>query len=58
MHDATPGDWSASTVSGEPPHHIPSSTFMRFHPYPAYPLWATLPLTAFVAVLVPIYWHE
>lgn len=29
---------------------------MRVYRYPAYPLWATLPLTAFVAVLVPIYW--
>jgi hypothetical protein len=26
--------------------------------YPAYPLWATLPVTAFVIVLVPVYWHE
>ncbi len=24
---------------------------------PHYPLWATLPLTAFVAVLVPVYWQ-
>lgn len=26
--------------------------------FPAYPLWITLPYTAFVAVLVPVYWHE
>jgi hypothetical protein len=25
--------------------------------FPAYPLWATLPMTIFVAVLVPVYWH-
>lgn len=31
---------------------------MRSDRYPAYPLWATLPLSVFVAVLIPIYWHE
>lgn len=31
---------------------------MRSARYPAYPLWATLPLSVFGAVLIPIYWHE
>src|SRR5690606_25677673 len=26
--------------------------------FPAYPLWATLPVTAYVAVLIPVYWNE
>lgn len=31
---------------------------MQSRSFPVYPRWATLPLTAFVMVLVPIYWIE
>jgi hypothetical protein len=31
---------------------------MRISSYPAYPLWVTLPMTAFVAILVPVYWQD
>ena len=42
----------------EHPLRLSGCVLMQPNRFPAYPSWATLPVTALVAVLIPVYWHE